>query len=95
MLVGSVLDGPPERIPNVALAWAPILYAERAGVIALLITGLGGLALTLLGGGRISSVGGAGWVVEAQSVEADDALGARLTALSDAVDALERRLAEE
>ena len=58
VFVASMLDGPPRALPDVALGWAPILYVERAALMALVIIALGGLSFGLIHGDRVRSVGG-------------------------------------
>jgi hypothetical protein len=56
--VASVVDGPPSSLPDLALGWAPILYAERAGLVAFLTVALGGLGSGIIAGSGVRSVGG-------------------------------------
>jgi hypothetical protein len=58
VLIASVLQGPPSRLPGVALGWPLLLYLERAGLIASLMVGFGGVGLRLLAGARVASAGG-------------------------------------
>ena len=65
----SLVQGPPEHLPAVALDWPLILYLERAGFVALLITGLGGVIYRLLTGSQVKGTGGGGM----PSVDVEDA----------------------
>lgn len=58
VLAVSFVQGPPQPLPGVALGWPVVLYAERAALAALLITGIGGVLHRLLTGGQVSEMGG-------------------------------------
>jgi hypothetical protein len=60
VLGDSFYQGPPHSLPGVALGWALVLYLERAGFVALLIMGVGGVLYRLLTGGQVKGAGGGG-----------------------------------
>jgi hypothetical protein len=95
-LVGSVLDGPPRSLPDAALGWAPILYLERATLVALVVIGLGGIASGLVAGGRVRSLGGGALPgidvgdAPASALTLLDGLRADVADLSERIAAIER-----
>jgi hypothetical protein len=58
VVVASIIDGPPRPLPDVALEWTPLLYVERAALLALLLVAASGIASSLLAGGHVVSFGG-------------------------------------
>lgn len=69
IIVISLVQGRPRALPGVALGWPLILYLERAGFAALLITGVGGVLYRLLTGGQVKGTGGG----PAPGVDVEDA----------------------
>lgn len=58
VLVASLIQGPPDRLPAIALGWPVLLYFERVAVIALVIVGIGGVLYRLMVGGQVAGAGG-------------------------------------
>src|SRR3954452_25540612 len=81
VLLVSVIQGPPERIPAIALGWPLILYLERAALVAGVIMGIGGTADRMLRGDPVqgfSAPGGPGVQLVDEVAEVDEALSGLL-----------------
>ena len=77
VLVVSLVQGPPDRIPAIALGWPLILYLERAALVAGVIMGIGGTADRMLRGDPVqgfSAPGGPGVQLVEEVAEVDEAL---------------------
>src|SRR3954451_13140268 len=77
VLLVSFVQGPPERIPAIALGWPLILYLERAALVAGVIMGIGGTADRMLRGDPVqgfSAPGGPGVQLVDEVAEVDEAL---------------------
>jgi hypothetical protein len=100
VLVVSVVQGPPDSTPAVALGWPLLLYLERAALVAAIIMGIGGTADRLLRGDAVqgfSAPGGPGVQIAEhtaataeQAAEADEALK---DALDEGLKELDQRVA--
>lgn len=91
VLVVSFAQGPPDKLPDIALGWPFILYVERAGLIAFGIMGLGGLGYRLWRGDQVTQAGGAGANVGVSDTKPAEALKEALDA---GIRGLDERLAE-
>ena len=60
VLIVSFAQGPPARLPDVALGWPTLLYLERAALLAFLIMGPGGLWYRMMRGDQVTEAGAAG-----------------------------------
>ena len=77
VLVVSFVQGPPDRLPAIALGWPLILYLERAALVAGVIMGIGGTADRMLRGDPVqgfSAPGGPGVQLVEEVAEVDEAL---------------------
>jgi hypothetical protein len=77
VLVASFIQGPPARVPAIALGWPLILYLERAALVAGVIMGIGGTADRMLRGDSVqgfSAPGGPGVQLVEDVAEVDEAL---------------------
>jgi hypothetical protein len=88
----SLVQGPPETIPVIALGWPLLLYLERAALVAGIVMGIGGTADRLLRGDAVqgfSAPGGPGVQIAEHAADADEALK---DALDETVKELDERL---
>ena len=77
VLAVSFIQGPPDRVPAIALGWPLILYLERAALVAGVIMGIAGTADRMLRGVPVSGFsapGGPGIQLVEDVAEVDEAL---------------------
>jgi hypothetical protein len=89
VLAASVIQGPPDSTPAVALGWPLLLYLERAALVAAIIMGIGGTADRLLRGDAVqgfSAPGGPGVQIAEQTAVTAERAAEADEALKEAVD---------
>lgn len=89
-IVGSIVDGPPRHVPDVALGWPPVLYIERAVLVGFLLFSAAALALGIRAGRTVSSIGGG----PIPTVVLDDTVDADIEALARRMHDIEQRVEE-
>lgn len=98
VLAVSFIQGPPDRVPAIALGWPLILYLERAALVAGVIMGIAGTADRMLRGAPVqgfSAPGGPGVQLVEDVAEVDEALrdvvDKGFTELDERISKLERK----